>query len=158
MKKIAQTILFLTLVSAGTYGQEQKTVAKFIVNDARFNKVDRTDYYLNEGAYLVFYLDKDSIPCMANVLPKLGSQSFGQLISHNNKHVEESENKYPADYFYYKWSYLNSYDNKKGTADVILVKIYKPVGVAFECKIIPENLDVLDFKGYMDGSLDFSKF
>lgn len=65
MKKIAQTILFLTLVSACTYGQDQKTIAKFVISDARLNKFDRTEFYLSAGAYIVFYFDKDSIPCMA---------------------------------------------------------------------------------------------
>jgi hypothetical protein len=43
-------------------------------------------------------------------------------------------------FFYYKWSYQNNYDGTQGTADVELIKIYKPQGVAFVCTIITENL------------------
>ena len=158
MKKIAQTILFLTILSACTYGQEQKTVAKFIINDARLNRNDQTEFYLNAEAYLVFYFDIDSVPCMANVMPNKGTQSFGKLFAHTHKGENETNEGYPADYFSYKWSYENDYDNKKGTADVILIKTYKPQGVIFTCTIITENLDVLVYKGYLQGSIDFSKF
>lgn len=39
-----------------------------------------------------------------------------------------------------------------------LVKIYKPQGIGFSCTIIPENLDILEYKGFMNGSLDFSDY
>jgi hypothetical protein len=53
---------------------------------------------------------------------------------------------------------MNDYDDKKGTAKIQLTKIYKPQGITFELKIIPENLDLIVYKGYMEGSLDFSVF
>ena len=38
-----------------------------------------------------------------------------------------------------------------------MIKVYKPQGVAFTVKIIPENLDIIVYKGYMEGTIDFSK-
>jgi hypothetical protein len=70
--------------------------------------------------------------------------------------LSETYENYEADFFYFNWRYANDYDSKTGTAKVQVVKIYKPQGVAFSVKIIPENLDVITFKGYMDGTIDFS--
>jgi hypothetical protein len=53
---------------------------------------------------------------------------------------------------------MNDYDDKKGTATVQLIKIFKPQGITFILKIIPENLDVIVYKGYIEGSIDFSAF
>lgn len=56
----------------------------------------------------------------------------------------------------FKWSYENSYNEKRGTANVELIIINKPVGKAFIMTIIPENLNVLIYKGYVDGSLNLN--
>jgi len=152
------TIFFYFSVLQNAFSQDQKTVAKFVISDARLNKLDRTEYYLKAGAYIVFYFDNDSIPCMANVMPNKKTQSFGKLFANKHKGENATCDGYAADYFSYKWSYKNDYDNKEGTSDVNLVKIYKPQGVIFTCTIITENLDVLVYKGYLEGSIDFSKF
>ncbi|MBV6440816.1 MAG: hypothetical protein EPGJADBJ_02491 [Saprospiraceae bacterium] len=71
---------------------------------------------------------------------------------------KETYETYEADIFYFNWRYINTYDEKKGTAKVQLVKIYKPQGIAFVLKIIPENLDIIIYKGYMEGTIDFSNY
>jgi hypothetical protein len=45
-----------------------------------------------------------------------------------------------------------------GTAKVRVLKTYKPQGIAVTVKIIPENLEILIYKGYLEGSIDFSAF
>ena len=39
-----------------------------------------------------------------------------------------------------------------------MTKIYKPQGVAFTLKMVLPNLDILEYKGYMEGSLDFNNY
>jgi hypothetical protein len=75
-----------------------------------------------------------------------------------NKKNEETYEDYKADFFYFNWRYMNDYNDKKGTATVQLIKIFKPQGITFILKIIPENLDVIVYKGYIEGSIDFSAF
>lgn len=136
----------------------QETLAKFIISDASLNSYDTTETYLEAGGYLVFYTLSDGNLCMANVMSKKGTQSFGRLYDAEHNKIKETEENYEADIFYYKWRYINSYDSKKGTATVELVKIYKPQGVTFTIKIIPENLDVLIYKGFMEGTLNLNKY
>lgn len=160
MKKrnlISVCISFFILLSLSGYSQEIKTLAKFMINDARLNKNDYTELYVKAGGYIVFYVDGNDNFCMANVLPNKNSQSYGRLYSSKHEEVETAE-KYKADYFHYKWSYVNTYDDKKGTADVILIKTYKPLGVTFACTIISESLEEAEYKGFMEGTIDFSKF
>lgn len=137
---------------------QQKTLAKFIITDASLNKNDVTETYLNAGGYIVFYTNDEGNLYMANVMSERDTQSFGRLYSSEHSELKETYDKYEADIFYFNWSYKNDYDSKRGTAKVKLVKIYKPQGIIFSCIIIPENLDILEYKGYMEGSVDFSKF
>ena len=137
---------------------QQKTLAKFIITDASLNKNDVTETYLDAGGYIVFYTNDEGNLYMANVMSKRDTQSFGRLYSSEHSELKETYDKYEADIFYFNWSYKNDYDSKRGTAKVKLVKIYKPQGIIFSCIIIPENLDILEYKGYMEGSVDFSKF
>lgn len=140
------------------FGQ-QKTIAKFIITDASTNGVDETPILLDQGAYTVFYTSRnDGLLYMANYWPKAGSQSYGPMYSSQTASYNETYESYKADIFHYRWRYINSYDSKKGTASVQFTKIYKPQGIAFVLKIIPENLDIIIYKGYMEGTLDFSQY
>lgn len=155
MKKIITT-LFLFVIFLG-YSQ-QETLAKFTITDATINGYDTTETYLDAGGYIVFYTQPDDKLYMANVMSNRKTQSFGRLYSSEHSKLKETYENYEADIFYFKWRYINDYDNKKGTATIELIKIYKPQGVTFICKIIPENLDILIYKGYMEGTLDLTKY
>ena len=137
---------------------QQKTFAKFIITDASFNKVDVTETYLDAGGYIVFYTNNDGNLYMSNVMSKRDIQSYGRLYSSEHSKLKESYDKYEADIFYFNWRYINDYDSNKGTAKVKLIKIYKPQGITFSCTIIPEDLEVLSYRGFMEGTVDFSKF
>lgn len=152
-----KTIKFLFILLPFLIFSQQQTLAKFIITDASVNKSDVTETYLDAGGYIVFYTNSEGNFHMANVMSKRDTQSFGRLYSSEHSKLKETYEKYEADIFYFNWRYTNDYDSKKGTAKVKLVKIYKPQGIIFSCTIIPEDLDVLEYKGYMDGSVDFSR-
>jgi hypothetical protein len=157
MRKFLTTLILTTTLSLA-FGQ-QKTLAKFIISDATDNKEDVTETALLTGQYLVFYTTAQGELYMANVRPKIqNSQSYGRLYAAETKSLNETYETYKADIFYFRWRYINDYDSKKGTATVKFMKIYKPQGVTFILTMIPENLDVLIYKGYMEGSLDFSDY
>jgi hypothetical protein len=158
MKKI---ILIITLtLNAILFAQNnnQETLSKFIITDASDNGNDITETILEQNGYLVFYTDAEKNLFMANVWEKNDTQSFGRLYNTEHKKLKETYENFEADIFYFRWRYINSYDTKKGTATVELIKIYKPQGVTFKIKIVPENLDVLVYKGYMEGTLDLNKY
>jgi hypothetical protein len=138
---------------------EQEEIAKFIITDASVNGIDNTPTILDQGAYTVFYtFQNDGLIYMANYWPKNDSQSYGPMYSAETNSLNETYETYKADIFYYNWRYTNDYDGKSGTAQVQLTKIYKPNGVAFILKIIPVNLDVIVYKGYMEGTIDFTQY
>lgn len=149
----------LILISSGIFAQRQETSAKFVITDASSNGVDITPYVLEAGLYTVFYTsDDDGLLYMANVSPNQESQSYGPIYSSQMASYDETYETYKAEIFYYNWRYINDYDSKKGTAKVQFTKIYKQQGIAFTMKIITEDLDVSIYKGYMQGSIDFSKY
>lgn len=138
---------------------QQKTIAKFQITDGTVNGEDVTPTLINENAYLVIYsIVENNDLCMANFWQTSKSQSFGSIYAIEEKKIDESDENYKADFINFQWSYTNTYDSKKGTAKVELMKIYKPQGVYFEMTIVPENLDVLVYKGFMSGTLDLKVY
>jgi nitrate reductase assembly molybdenum cofactor insertion protein NarJ len=147
-------LALLLLFTSNAFSQKQTIVAKFIISDARINKVEATEYYLKARAFFAFYREEGtSVLGFANVMVGDNSQSYGRTFDMHKSTEEETSTSYKSDIYFFKWSYTNTYDHKEGTASVKLIKTYKPAGVAFEITIVPDNLDVLDYKGYMDGSL-----
>ncbi len=139
--------------------ENQEVLAKFIIADATFNGEDVSQSVVQNKAYTVFYKIKDSDEIyMANYFSEAKSQSFGVLYDSNLEEFEETQDEYRYDVLTSSWRYVNDYDDKKGTAKIELTRIFKPQGVTFELKIISENLDFIVYKGYMEGTLDFSVF
>jgi hypothetical protein len=141
-----------------TRGQE--IVAEFKISDASENGADITPTILDQRAKLVIYKDvqNNNALCLSNFWQKNNTQSYGPIYGMETKHIPEDDKNYEADIFFFQWRYINTYDTKKGTAKVELLKIYKPQGIYFELKIIPENLDILIYKGFMEGSLDLTVY
>lgn len=158
MKKIILLITLTLNTILFAQNNNQETLSKFIITDASDNGNDITETILEQNGYLVFYTDAEKNLFMANVWEKNDTQSFGRLYNTEHKKLKETYESFEADIFYFRWRYVNSYDTKKGTATVELIKIYKPQGVTFKIKIVPENLDVLVYKGFMEGTLDLNKY
>ena len=136
--------------------QKQQELARFIVLEANSNGIDYTDWALERNNYLIFFLNEYGELCFSNVTNS--GQSYGSVSNLRHEEVEETHSSYGADYYTFRWRYINDYDYKKGSAIVELTKIYKERAVAFELKMIIENMDVLIYKGYMQGSLNLDKY
>lgn len=160
-------ILMLSLIIINSHSdlqaqeseKNQETLAKFQIADGNVNGKDVTPTMISENSYLVIYRNVENNDLyMANFWETSNSQSFGAIYAIEKKHIDESDENYKADFVNFQWSYTNTYDSKKGTAKVELMKIYKPQGVYFEMTIVPENLDVLVYKGFMSGTLDLQVY
>ena len=156
MRKLFLIILLITNTITFAQSNKQEVLSKFIITDASSNGNDITETILDQRAYLVFYTKNDNNLYMANVWPKDNSQSFGRLYNMEYNKLKETYENFETDIFYFKWRYINNYDSKKGTATVELLKIYKPQGITFKITVIPENLNILIYKGYMEGTLDLN--
>lgn len=146
-------ILYSTL-NAQDKKDEQQDIATFAINDARDNGSDITPQALEENASLVLYkLGDSSEILLSNFWEKSKSQSFGRIYSIVKEEFPETETEFKAELYHFQWSYTNTYDDKEGTAKVKLFVAYKLQGTYFEITILPENLDVLVYKGIMIGDL-----
>ncbi len=139
--------------------QENKQSTKFIITDASTNGVDTTPTILEAEAFIVFYtVENDNLLYMSHVWPKHNSQSYGPMYSVTSETKKETYEEYKADFFNFDWLYITGYDDRKGTAKVQLIKVYKPQGITYVLKIIPQNLEIIIYKGHLEGSLNFSEF
>ncbi len=104
-----------------------------------------------------FLADENQI-YFANVWPVAESMSHGIVYDPEFEDFEETVETYAQQKITFTWKYQNSYDGISGTAKVKINKIYKPQGIYFEAVIVPEDLDLLVYKGYVDGTLDLTVY
>lgn len=145
-------------ISLSSFAQEQTVLAKFKITEAKKNGVDVSNYYFERKQYFVFYFDKYKQFCMANVSGVNSDQSYGRLYSMQKEHIAETKNTYQINVFNFRWKYYNTYDNASGYASISLTKVYKPQGVMFILKMVLTNLDVVEYKGFMEGTLNFQDY
>lgn len=151
--KLHLLVLFCTFATI-SYSQDQQIKAKFIIQDAKHDGVDITEQSISNGSYLAFYTTKGSDDVyFCNIMSKANTQSYGRIFEFDGGKQSESDAEYKHEKWKFRWSYINTYDERKGTAKVTIYKIYKPKGIAFKCVIVTENLDELEYNGYMEGSL-----
>lgn len=155
MKKLICLICVTLLYIKPMFAQEQKEIARFYVTHASYNGSDITEWAVNRKVFTVFYITNDEL-YMANVSDATNEQSWGKTWGFKNETKEETAKDYKVDIFYFNWNYSNSYDSKKGTCKVQFLKIYKPQGIVSKLRLITESLDVTEYTGYMEGSLNFS--
>ena len=135
---------------------KQKTYAKFVILEAIIDGNDVTDAYLENEAFLVIYESANGRLSLANVWNE--SQSYGSISSLNHEYIRETSNNYETDLFTFRWSYANTYDNKKGSCLVELLKIYKKAGIAFELRMVTGDMSVMIYKGFMEGTLNLEQY
>lgn len=157
MKKLIFFICVLLFNINTMLAQEQKEIARFYVTHASLNGNDITEWAVNRNMFTVFYTINGEL-YMANVSDSNDDQSWGKVWGFRNETREETSTDYKVDIFYFNWNYSNSYDSKKGSCKVQFLKIYKPQGIVSKLKLITESLDLTEYIGYMEGSIDFSNY
>jgi hypothetical protein len=151
-------ILFSSLVFSICAWGQQETLARFRITEAKLGNTDASQYYFNRKQYFAFYVNEDKEMMMANVSGTTDEQSYGRLYSMDMKEEEETDQHYKTQTFSFRWNYHNNYDKETGYASVALIKIYKPQGVIFVLRMVLPNLEVSEYKGYMEGTIDFKDY
>ena len=152
-------LVFLNGTLIFAQDQDVKILDKFIVPDSTESGVDVTPHLLENEAYLSFYeLAGEDAVYFANVWPVAGSISHGAVYSAKLEEYQETEETYARDEITFYWKYKNTYDNNSGTAKVKIQKIYKPQGIYFEAYIVPEDMNLLLLKGYVEGTLNLAVY
>lgn len=147
-------VLLLCLLNLASYAQKQKTLCRLVILDARLEGEDVTESYVDRKQFLTLYETSNGEVYFANVSGTTDDQSFGRIYNTKWENGKETQDKYPYVRYNFKWSYLNSYDTKRGTGTVSLLVIKKPQGNMFVCTVIIENLEKIVYKGYVEGTVD----
>lgn len=153
MKRTISIILF-ALISCFYVAAQQQDFAKFLIRNAYLKGGDYSDYYRKSGAYLVLYDDDDDM-CMAIVMGKKDSQSYGVVTNAEGHRYEETPTSYAKDVVKFLWHYENSYDDKKGVATCRLEIRYTEKGPLFDFEYVLSNGETAKYSGMMEGALKF---
>lgn len=162
------TICFLFLLTniSFSYAQEfdkkdknQYSFAELEIKDIRINDIDYTEEFTNKKDKLYFYkiITSNQI-YFTNYLEAVDSQSYGRIYNIVREHFDETDDTYEKDIYKFKWSYANTYNDVKGTADIILSLEYKYNGIYFELIMNQDDLDVNKYKGEFKGSVSFFEY
>lgn len=162
------TICFLLLIvnlsfsyaqKSDTNDKNQYTFAELEIKDARINDIDYTEEFTNNKNKLFFYkIIASNQIYFSNHFEVIDSQSYGRIYNVVREHINETDDSYEKDIYKFKWSYANTYDDVKGTADIILSLEYKQNGIFFELIMNQDNLDVNKYKGEFRGSVSFFEY
>lgn len=135
----------------------QEDILTAYVTAAKHNGDDVSEWALNSRIKTVFYT-VDGELYMANYAEAADTQSWGRVTNLQSQHFDESAENYEMDQFTFTWYYQNSYDSKSGTCQIVFTKIFKPQGITTHLKMVTESLDVTEYTGYMEGSLNLDRF
>lgn len=151
-------LVFALICCVNGYSQSRNNYVKFYVTSATSNGVDITPQVLEMGLFTVFYEADDGSLCMANYCERNDTQCYGGVYNLTHENYPRSRDHYEMDVWYFSWSYYNDYDRGRGTCQCEFIKIYKPQGVVSSLRMVTPSLDILEYTGYQEGSLDFSRF
>jgi hypothetical protein len=149
-------VLLLCLLGTASIAQKQKTLCRLVILDARLEGQDVTEYYVDRKQFLTLYETSNGEIYFANVAGTTDEQSYGRTYNTEWENGKETQDAFPYIKCHFKWSYINSYDKKRGTGTVQLFIIKKPQGNMFICTMVLENLEQIVYKGYVEGTLDLS--
>jgi hypothetical protein len=158
-KNKIRTLLILVVLLAlkPDYAQSQDTTIKMVILDAKINGVGMSEWYLERKQFLAIYTNSDGEICFANVSQSNDEQSYGETFDFEVEETAETDSTYQGKDLLFSWKYSNTYDSKEGTAKIKINLIFKPQGVVFHCNMMLENLEVCEYTGYVEGTLDPEK-
>lgn len=154
MKTIFTLLLIMLLtVTAKAQQLEYLTEDDLVLSivQAELDGEDYSELYVKNEAFLAFYY-RDSTAYFANVWQKSDTQSYGRITL---LELGETNNGMTASVI---WKYANSYDDKIGTAQIILRLTNRPVSVSFELSVLTESGSLSIYKGYVNGSLNWKPY
>ena len=131
------------LISAGAQNHDP---IRYIVTEARINKLDYSNHFFDKGQYLSFYNNKKGQLGFLNSSADHTEYSYGQILNMKRFNMEEDVCK--AETIYFRWKYRNSYDKDTGYAFVQLKRLYRENGVEFSIKIVSKQLEMIEFSGF----------
>jgi hypothetical protein len=153
-------VFYFFLVSATA---QQKTSKKtnpyrYIITESKINETDNTAFDLDREGFLTFINLEDTDDLyLVNDSKVYDTFSYGPISKIERKETFETNELFASDTFIFKWHFRNSYDEKSGYASVKFIRIFKPQGTIFSMYIVLPNLDLIEYSGYIEGSVNFDR-
>lgn len=171
MKRKIFTILIpmLIFISTGLMAQKQKVAGRFIVTNGTVNGQDISAALKSKKIMTVFYQNNPEELSMAQVMSgkmnkKYGKeeQTYGRLYPIYHKYTPAKGYIPKKQVFFFYWKFHEIGRNGSGdqmSAIVKFTKIFSPQGIVFEEKIINgKSRKLVNFSGFMQGTIDFSNY
>lgn len=155
MKKIAIIICLLSIKFNVSAQYFQKNILAFDVFEADHNGQDYSKFYRDKQNYVTFYQNtKDSVMSLAIVWPNDSSMSYGSLTVNSVKINNELYEGNKTEKSYYKWYYLNSYNNEQGWATIEFSIVHDKNQPFYILRMFTENdFQINTYKGYLNEKL-----
>lgn len=153
------TILFCAFnssINAQEKEEDQKDIAKLEIRDARHNGENITNTILQDKNSYLFYKTSEIDELLLSFISDSNEdQTYGNIYLVSKEIEQGKKNKNQKQTYTFYWSYLNSFDDYKGTYKSTLSFIKKRKGVYFELYLKQENLDEFLFRGEFKGDISF---
>jgi len=160
MKSIFTLFAFalFSTVTAQQKTAKGKTPDKYIITESKYNGVDQTAYDLDREGFFAFIELEGSVKIhLVNSSEVYDDFSYGPISKIEYSKSVETDEEYGSDTFNFKWNYRNSYDDVNGYATVKFKRVFKPQGTIFQMNIILPNLDLIEYSGYLEGTVNFDR-
>lgn len=158
-KNLLFTILFCALnysINAQEKEEDQKDIAKLEIQDARHDGENITDKILQDKNSYLFYKTSEIDELLLSFISDTNDdQTYGNIYLVSKEIEQGKKNKNQKQTYNFYWSYVNSFDDYKGTYKATLSLIKKRKGVYFELYLKQENLDEFLFRGELKGDISF---
>lgn len=161
MKTVKQFIkMIILLLTISGYGQyiNQEIIGSFHIQNGMKDGMNIQQNLLDQKAKIIFYRDSETGELMmCNYWTKDNTQSFGKISSIHKEVMEATSNNYPYEEYLFEWNFQNTYDEKKGTAQVKLLVVQSDNETLYQITIVPKDLKVLLYIGLEETLTPISK-
>ena len=149
MKKIILLIIIITTF-INCQEKEQGQRVDYKVSNYEVNGVNNDSLTSQDNILLSFYRSNDTL-YFKNQWEKSNSKSYGEVLSITKRNIRETLEQPRKEEYEFIWSFINSFDNKKGDAKVTFTEIFYDSIVKFSAKIKVLNSDQsFVLNGYLD--------
>jgi hypothetical protein len=135
-----------------TDDEEFTVISTFIIETATIDGKNYSQHYINNEACILIYTTKGSNQTFfATCMPVSKSISTGIMDSPGMTTQPNGSGSYNQKTYQFKWPYSNSYDDKRGIANVHLLQIFQKDATLFSCTISTKD-NFIKFTGHMERS------
>ena len=126
-------------------------ILRFIPTTVLWDGVDVTDKVAVESLGWFEFEQTESSRWFNNIMARLGTMSYGEVVNLDVDRTEASEESYAIDVLTFQWNFANSYDSDTGVCDMELSIFYEGYDTNFILYMTLPNGEINVYKGFVSG-------